>query len=149
MRNQGFTAFLSGQPFTRISCDQVIEMTINRALKYTGALSGKTENAGASERWMRINHLMATLIEKIDTATRKRTSSGHLDLGRKRLLSDEQEVYLSGFQRYGKTINLLLTLQLDCRKISFILDIIVVLQSSAYTFLENWFSRKISLSTTP
>ena len=111
-------------------------MTINRASKYTGALSGKTENAGASERWMRINHLMAALREKIDTATRKRTSSGHLDLGRKRLLSDEQEVYLSGFQRYGKTINLLLTLQLDCRKISFILDIIVVLQSSAYTFLE-------------
>ena len=84
MLNQGFTVFLPGQPFNRISCDQVIEMTINRAPKYTGGLSGKTENAGASERWMRINHLMAALREKIDPATRKRTSSGHVDLGRKR-----------------------------------------------------------------
>ena len=50
--NQGFTVSLSGQSFTRILCDQVIEMTINGASKDTGGLSGKTENAGASERWM-------------------------------------------------------------------------------------------------
>ena len=55
-------------------------------------MSGKIENAGASERWIRINHLMAALREKIDQVTRKRTSSGHVDLKRKRFLSDEQDV---------------------------------------------------------
>ena len=55
-------------------------MTINRASKDTGGLSGKTENAGASERWMRINHLMAALREKLDQVTRKRTCNGHVDL---------------------------------------------------------------------
>ena len=92
MLNQGFTVSLSGQPFTRISCGQVIEMTINRASKDTGGLSGKTENAGASERWMRINYLMVALRDKLNQLTRKRTSSGHVDLGRKRLLRDEQDV---------------------------------------------------------
>ena len=92
MPNQGFIVSLSGQPFTRISRDQVIEMAINRASKDTGELSGKTENAVASESWMRINNLMADLREKLDHVTRKRTSSGHADLGRKRLLSDDQDV---------------------------------------------------------
>ena len=41
---------------------------------------------------MRINHLMAALIEKLDQVTRKRTSSAHVDLARERLLSDEQDV---------------------------------------------------------
>ena len=66
-------------------------MTINRASKDTGGLPGKKENAGASERWMRINHLMAALREKLDQVIRRRTSSGRVDLGRKRLLSDEQD----------------------------------------------------------
>ena len=85
MLNQGFTVSLSRQPFTRISCDQVIEVTINPASKDTGGLSRETEIAGASERWMRINHLMAALREKRDQMTRKRTSSAHVDLERKRL----------------------------------------------------------------
>ena len=67
-------------------------MTINCVSKDTGGLSGKTENAGASERWMRINHLMAALRDKLDQLTRKRTFSGHIDLGTKRLLSDEKDV---------------------------------------------------------
>ena len=92
MLNQGFSVSLSGQPFTRISCYQVIEMTINRASKDTGQFPGKIESAGASERWMRINHLMTALRKKLDQVARKRTSSGHVDLGRKRLLSDEQDV---------------------------------------------------------
>ena len=50
MLNQSFTVSLSQQPFTRISCDQVIEITINRASKDTGRSSGKTENSGTSER---------------------------------------------------------------------------------------------------
>ena len=77
MLNQGFTVSLSGLPFIRKSCDQVIGMAINRVSKDTGGLSGKSENAGASERWMRINHLMVALREKLVQVTRKRTSSGH------------------------------------------------------------------------
>ena len=51
----------------RILRDQVIEMAINCASKGTGGLSGKKENAdAASERWMRIRHLMAALREKLD-----------------------------------------------------------------------------------
>ena len=69
MLNQSFTVSLSQQPFTRISCDQVIEITINRASKDTGRSSGKTENAGTSERWVRIDHLMAALREKLDQVT--------------------------------------------------------------------------------
>ena len=46
------------------------------------------------------------------------------------MLKHLQAVYLSGFQRYGKAIDLLLTFQLVCRKISHILDINLVLQSS-------------------
>ena len=67
-------------------------MTINCVSKDTGGLSGKTENAGASERWMRINHLMAALREKLNQMARKRISSGHVDLRKKRLISDEQDV---------------------------------------------------------
>ena len=35
---------------------------------------------------------MAALRDKLDQLTRKRTSAGHVDLGMKRLLSDEQDV---------------------------------------------------------
>ena len=60
------------------------------------------------------------------------------------MLKHLQAVYLSEFQRYGKMINLLLTLQLVCRNISYILGIILVLQSSALIFVE-----KISLPPVP
>ena len=64
-------------------------MIINRVSKDTVELSRKTGNVGASERWRQINHLMAALREKLDQVTQKRTFSGHADLGRKRLLSDD------------------------------------------------------------
>ena len=60
------------------------------------------------------------------------------------MLKHLQAVYLREFQRYGKMINLLLTLQLVCRNISYILGIILVLQSSALIFVE-----KISLPPVP
>ena len=65
MLNQGFTVSFSGQPFIQKSCNQVIETTSNRASKDTGGLPRKTENAGATERWIPINHLMAALREKL------------------------------------------------------------------------------------
>ena len=73
VQEQGFTVSLSGLPYSRIPCDQVIEMTINRSSKDTGGLSGKTENVGASERWMRINHIMAALREHLDALIKTRS----------------------------------------------------------------------------
>ena len=100
----------------------------------------KTENAGGNEHWMRINHLMAALREKLDQVTQKGTSSGHVDLGRKRLLNVEQDVetiasslleWTPKISEKDQPIIILLTLQLVCRKISYILDILLVLESSA------------------
>ena len=67
-----FTASISGLPFSKIPCDQIIEITINRSSKSTGGLSGKTEKVGASEKWIRINQIMATLREHLDYVIRKR-----------------------------------------------------------------------------
>ena len=67
LKNGGFTASISGLPFSKIPCDQIIETTINRSSKSTGGLFGKTENVGASEKWMRINHIMAALREHLDS----------------------------------------------------------------------------------
>ena len=61
LRNGGFTASISDLPFSKIPCDQIIKTTTNRSSKSTGGLSGKTGNVGASEKWMRINHIMAAL----------------------------------------------------------------------------------------
>lgn len=88
----GFTVSLTGQPFTKIPCDQVIEMTVNRACKSTGGLSGKTENVGASERWMKINHLLAAMRDKLDDVTRRRSFFSHNDYGRKRWELEETDI---------------------------------------------------------
>ena len=71
---------------------QIIETTINRSTKYTGGLSGKTENVRASEKWMRINHIMAALREHLDSVIRKKTGSENIDCGMKGFLSDENDV---------------------------------------------------------
>ena len=57
----GFAGSLSGQKFTMVPMDQMIEMTINKSSKVVGDLSGVTEDKGASERWMRVNHFLAAL----------------------------------------------------------------------------------------
>ena len=74
-KNGGFTAAISGLPFLKIPCDQIIETTINRSSKSNGGLSGKTEIVGASEKWMRINHIMDELRQHLDSVIRKRTGS--------------------------------------------------------------------------
>ena len=55
MLQGGFTGSLTGNPHSKIPMDQIIETTINRSSKEMGGLSGKTENRGASQKWMRIN----------------------------------------------------------------------------------------------
>ena len=57
----GFSGSLSGAVHSKLPMDQLIKMTMNRLFKDTGGLSGKTENVGASERWMIINHYLAAL----------------------------------------------------------------------------------------
>ena len=82
MQEQGFTVSFSGLHYSRIPCDQVIEMTINQSSKDIGRLSGKTENVGASERWMRINQIMAALREHLDALIKTRSWNKHVDLWR-------------------------------------------------------------------
>ena len=91
---EGFTASLSGLPNSKIPCDQIIEMTINRHSKDTGGLSGKTENVGASERWARINHIMAALRGHLDNLVRRREITKHVDFGEKRMLDNENDVQM-------------------------------------------------------
>ena len=92
MKEQGFTVSLSGLTYSIIRFDQVIEMAINRSSKDTGRLSGKTEDFGASERLMGIIHIMAALREHLDALSKTRSWNKHVDLGRKRMLSDENDV---------------------------------------------------------
>ena len=92
MQEQGFSVSLSGLPYSRIPCDQVIQMTINQSSKDTGGLSGKTEDVGASERWMRINYIMAALREHLDALIKTKSWNKHVDLERKRMLSDENDI---------------------------------------------------------
>ncbi|XP_065056585.1 uncharacterized protein LOC135684832 [Rhopilema esculentum] len=103
MKN-GFIVSLTGQPFTRIPCDQVIEMTVNNSSESTGGLSGKTENAGASERWMRINHIVAALRDTLDSMTRNRASSHQVDLEDKRLESDKKHILVNTLTEWIPTV---------------------------------------------
>ena len=92
LKNGGFAASISGVPFSKITCDQIIETTINRSSKSTGGLSEKMENVGASEKWMRINHITAALREPLDSVIPKRKGSKNIDCGMKRFLSDENDI---------------------------------------------------------
>ena len=62
----GFAGSFSGQKFTMIPMDQMIEMTINKSSKVVGGLSGIFDNKGGSERWMWINHFLAVLKQHLD-----------------------------------------------------------------------------------
>ena len=92
LTNGGFTASVSGLPFSKIPCDQIMETTINRSSKGTSGLSRKTENIGACEKCMRLNHIMCALREHLDSIIRKRATSKHINYGKKRLLNDEKDV---------------------------------------------------------
>ena len=92
LKNGGFTASTSGLPFSKIPCEQLIETTMNPSSKSTGGLSRKTKNAGASEKWMRINHIMAAFREHLNLVIRKRPSFKNIDCGMKPFFSDENDV---------------------------------------------------------
>ncbi len=88
----GFSGSLSGEKHTKIPMDQIIEMTINRCSKETGGLSGKTENVGASARWVRINHYLAALKQHLSDKVTNDTHYKHVELGSKRMEKDELAV---------------------------------------------------------
>ena len=90
--NGGFTGSLTGNPHSSIPCDQMIETTVNRASKQTGGLSGKTENRGATEKWMRINHFMSALRENQSKKVRTKQRNQHEDLRSKKKERDEEKV---------------------------------------------------------
>ena len=66
--------------------DQIIKMTINR---FPGGLSGKTENVGASERWMRINHYLADLKQHLEEKVQKKAKPCHVEFGKKHMEFDK------------------------------------------------------------
>ena len=90
--NGGFSGSLTGQKFTMIPMDQMIEMSINRSSKEIAGLSGLTENLGASERWMRINHLLAALKQHLEERTQRGQLSKHAEVGIIRMKKDEEDV---------------------------------------------------------
>ena len=94
LENGRFCGSLSGNNFSNIPMDQVIEMTINRFSKTVGGLSGKTENIAASNKWTRLNHYMGALKEHMDETIGKRKKQGNVELGKRRIEKDEEAVRL-------------------------------------------------------
>ena len=92
LESGGFSGFLSGSKHSNIPMDQIIEMTINRFSKSTGGISGKTEDAGASEKWGRLNHYLCALKEHMKKKTRTNRKDRHVELGQKRSKKDEKDV---------------------------------------------------------
>ena len=92
MLQGGFTGSLTGNPHSKIPMDQIIETSINRSSKGMGGLSGKSENRGASQKWMRINHYMSALRENQNKIVRKKQKNCHDDLGCKKKERDESKV---------------------------------------------------------
>ena len=88
----GFARSLSGQKFTMTSKDQMIEMTIQKPSKVVGGLSGVTENKGACERWMRINHFLAALKQYLDLKIQRGQISQHAEFSTIRMKKDEGHV---------------------------------------------------------
>ena len=84
----GFSGSLTGIPHSRIPMDQFIEVTVNRFSKETWGLIRITENTGASERWMRINHYMCALKECLDRKIKRRKSTTHVELGERRMFHE-------------------------------------------------------------
>ena len=63
MLKGGFMGSLMGRPHSKIPVDQIIETTANLWLKKVSGICGKTDNDDATERWIRVNHLLSILKE--------------------------------------------------------------------------------------
>ena len=92
MLKEGFTGSLTDKPRSKIPMDQIIEMTANLWLKEVGGICGKTDNDDATERWIRINHLLSVLKEHQQKKLTKKKLPYHEDLSRKKMIRDEKNV---------------------------------------------------------
>ena len=92
LEDGGFTGSISGIPHSRLPFDHIIETTLNKECKGIGGIGGNTENLGATERWVRINHFMAALREKMNRKLGKRTKRHHVELGQARMKRDLDDV---------------------------------------------------------
>ena len=62
---------MTGNPHSKTTMDQVIEITINRSSKETSGLTAKVENPGSCARWKRTNHFLVALREYQNKILRK------------------------------------------------------------------------------
>ena len=69
-------------------------MTVSRYSKETGGLSSKTETAGVTDRWTRINYILAALGERKSSIVRKRKVTKHIELRTRRLIKDETDIQM-------------------------------------------------------
>ena len=92
LENGGFTGSITGNSHSRLPFDHIIETTLNKQCKGIGGIGGNTENLGATERWVRINHYMAALREKMNQKIGKRTKMQHIELGSGRINRDINDV---------------------------------------------------------
>ena len=63
MLKGGFMGSLTGKTHSRIPMDQIIETTVKCWLKEVSGICGKTDSDGATERSIRVNHLLSFLKE--------------------------------------------------------------------------------------
>ena len=84
LEDGGFTGSLSGSVHCNIPMDQIIAMTINSFSKSIGGIGGKTEDGGATGKWVRLNHYLCGLKEHMNKELRKNRRNRHLELDERR-----------------------------------------------------------------
>ena len=87
-----FMGSLTGKPDSRIRMGQIIETTVNRWSKEVGRICGKTDNDCATERWIRINHVLSVLKEHQQKNLIKKKIPHHEDLSKKKMIRDKKNV---------------------------------------------------------
>ena len=91
LKEEEFTVSLTGKPHSKISMDQVIQMTINRSSKETDGLTGKTENPWGCSRSTKINYSLVVLRKHQHKILRVNRNERHIELDEKHILTDESE----------------------------------------------------------
>ena len=93
LRHGGFSGSLSGKCHSNIPMDQMIETTINRFSKSIGGIVGKTDDAGACEKWGRLNPYLCALKDHMDKKIGKqRGFEKHIEFGKRRFEKDKRNV---------------------------------------------------------
>ena len=88
LKDGGFSGSTSGLSHSNVPIVQLIETTINRFLKSTVGIAGKTEDPSACKKWTRLNHYLFVLKEYMDGKIGKVRQVRHIELGKKRIVKD-------------------------------------------------------------